>query len=327
MQFPTQFPFLVIPTGAGPGQQRITINFNQDGQIKVYDANGNLVDSLGGAQGQFLIYDTVGNLIVSLASAAGTDPNTGDAFYQGIGTYDTSGNSININGSTAEWFNTNGSYVNVTASVNAEIFLLPQNNVNGPWVAATVGTSIAGGGHPSLDLESPSSPTGGGAFATINLQGGSIAQPTFSQIFYSASEHKFDNEITVYNNAAWNSWTPAITNGASITYTTQFGWYVVIGQLVFFGFYIVVNAAGTGTNIVGLSAPLAIERTGRQAVAFNGDAITGFSGSLTALALRSGEGGSGANFERIRSSTGSNMLSNSVISGTILTGTGWYRST
>lgn len=62
MQFPTTFPFLVIPTGAANGQ-RITINFEQDGEIKVYDANGVLVDTIGGTDGDINITSPNGTRI------------------------------------------------------------------------------------------------------------------------------------------------------------------------------------------------------------------------------------------------------------------------
>lgn len=51
MQFPQQFPFLVIPTGAGPGQDRILINVNQSGAIEVIGADDSEIDiGTGGGQ-------------------------------------------------------------------------------------------------------------------------------------------------------------------------------------------------------------------------------------------------------------------------------------
>jgi len=131
--------------------------------------------------------------------------------------------------------------------------------------------------------------------------------------------------MNTYAANAVNSWTPALTNAGTATYTTQFGWWQRIGKLIIFGAYIVVNAAGSGAGLVGLTAPVAIERTGRQNVALNGDNITGFSGSLSALALSGAEGGTGAVFERVRSSTGTNLTGAGVIAGSRFTLDGWYR--
>jgi hypothetical protein len=131
--------------------------------------------------------------------------------------------------------------------------------------------------------------------------------------------------LDTYGANTVNSWTPALTNAGSVTYTTQFGWWQRVGKLIIFGAYIVVNAAGSGAGLVGLTAPVAIERTGRQNVALNGDNITGFSGSLSAVALSGAEGGTGAVFERVRSSTGTNLTGAGVIAGSRFTLDGWYR--
>lgn len=59
MEFPSNVQsFLVIPTGATTGQ-RITINYNNDGEIKVYDSAGNLVDIIGGIHGAIHQIDSV----------------------------------------------------------------------------------------------------------------------------------------------------------------------------------------------------------------------------------------------------------------------------
>jgi hypothetical protein len=129
--FPQQFPSLTIPTGAGSGQQRITINDQQDGKIKVYDSSGNLVDAIGGAQGQIILYDSSGNMVVSLASAAGTDDKTGLPFQAGITAY-TSTTAINLFGNDGTWTASDGSKIVVEAAAGASIFFTPQST-GGPW--------------------------------------------------------------------------------------------------------------------------------------------------------------------------------------------------
>lgn len=173
MQFPTEFPFLVIPTGAGPGQQRITINYNQDGKIKVYDSAGHLVDALGGAQGQFILYDSSGNMVVSLASTAGIDDFTGLPFQAGITTY-TSTTAINLFGNDGTWTASNGSKIVVESATEASIFLTPHN---GPWNAASISTGLVGSpAHPFLFITSPADTTNDIA-ASILIQGSSSASP------------------------------------------------------------------------------------------------------------------------------------------------------
>lgn len=159
MEFPTQFPFLVIPTGAGPGQQRITINYGQDGKIKVYDSNGHLVDALGGAQGQFILYDASGNMVVSLASAAGTDTQTGLPFQAGITTYGTN-SAINLSLQDGVWTAADGSKIDISVGGQAAIFLTPQNSVTS-WFAAEINTNInnTSGIRPTLVLTSPEDQT------------------------------------------------------------------------------------------------------------------------------------------------------------------------
>jgi hypothetical protein len=59
MDFPPNYiASLVIPTGASSGQ-RITINYQNDGEIKVYDSNGNLVSGMGGPNGEIFSIDPV----------------------------------------------------------------------------------------------------------------------------------------------------------------------------------------------------------------------------------------------------------------------------
>jgi len=66
MQFIGNFvTFLIIPTGATTGQ-RITINLNNDGEIKVYNSTGNLVDEIGGSDGRIIAYDNSGTRFVAM---------------------------------------------------------------------------------------------------------------------------------------------------------------------------------------------------------------------------------------------------------------------
>jgi len=66
MQFIGNFvTFLIIPTGATTGR-RITINLNNDGEIKVYNSAGVLVDEIGGNDGRIIAYDSSGTRFVAM---------------------------------------------------------------------------------------------------------------------------------------------------------------------------------------------------------------------------------------------------------------------
>lgn len=75
MQFIGNFiTFLIIPTGATTGQ-RITINLNNDGEIKVYNSTGNLVDEIGGSDGRIIAYDNSGTRFVAMLDGQFLDGN------------------------------------------------------------------------------------------------------------------------------------------------------------------------------------------------------------------------------------------------------------
>ncbi|HWV45433.1 MAG TPA: hypothetical protein VN039_05270 [Nitrospira sp.] len=192
MEFPLQFSELTIPTGAGPEQQRITINHGNDGEIKVYNSSGNLVDALGGPNGQFIVYDNNGNMVISLASASGTDQKTGNTYDAGITTY-SSGNTLNLFDAVGTWTASDGSQVIVEAGTGATIQLQPENAALGvgPWFNAQIFTSIAGGGHPAVEIDSPSQ-QGTGIASSIQLQGSST-NSGLTQIFYAADQHHFNS--------------------------------------------------------------------------------------------------------------------------------------
>jgi hypothetical protein len=149
MEFPQQFPSLTIPTGAGPGSERITINDGQDGAI--------------------LVYDSTGTLIVSIASAAGSDPQ-GQAFQAGVTIYSAT-TAINFLANDGTWTAADGSKIVVEAGSGASIFFLPQS-AGGPWFDGDITTMIAGGNHPGIVIASPSDQTNA-ISSSITLEGSS----------------------------------------------------------------------------------------------------------------------------------------------------------
>lgn len=258
MEFPQQFPFLVIPTGAGPGQQRITINFGNDGEIKVYDSHGNLVDALGGPNGQFILYDSSGNMVISLASAAGVDEKTGKSYQAGITTY-TSTTSINLFGENGTWTAADGSQAVLQAGNGAELLFTPAN-AGGPWFDGFVATEIAGGNHPAIDIVSPSDQTNGIA-SEIMLQGSSSTDAT-TRIFYTADEHLFGGVFSGGNIVVGGTViTPTAANTptkGTVTFPSQ------LSGTTAHGFAVAQNSSANTfvsiTNISTLSADIWISR-------------------------------------------------------------------
>ena len=120
------------------------------------------------------------------------------------------------------------------------------------------------------------------------------------------------------------TYTPAVTNGGSATWTTQTGWYWTIGSLCIFTAYLVLNNTGSGASLLTIAAPVSIDRTTRQEVMCVLDGLTSISGTGNATALTTG---SGAVFDRIRTSTGTNVAGSSLTpTGGFITIQGWVRS-
>ena len=259
MQFPTQFPFLVIPTGAGPGQQRITINFGQDGKIKVYDQNGNLVDAIGGPQGQFILYDSSGNMVISLASTAGTDDRTGLPFQAGITTY-TSTTSINLFQNDITVTASNGSKVVIESANEASVFLTPPT-ATGPWFAGLIGTQIFGSNHPGTIIESPTDSVNG-VLSQISLLGSSTTSATTSIFLQSSIMNS--NGLNQFGNMVLGS--VVITPSAVNTPTSATVNYSTLQGSAFFGFTnnltsVPQNVSSVIRSITSTSATVTLTRT------------------------------------------------------------------
>lgn len=114
------------------------------------------------------------------------------------------------------------------------------------------------------------------------------------------------NCLTVYSGAAWNTigpvhgalttWTPTITQSASVTFTNTYSRYIRVGRLVTGWFNLAVTSAGTISNAVIIGLPLTAASSG---VSVGVGEITDVSagqkyagrlylGSTTTLDLRSG---------------------------------------
>ena len=273
--------------------------------------------TIRGAQtigGEALYYDgtpAAGSLILSISAAGGTD-DFGNAFVGGLGIYDTDGSQIQLQ-----------------SGAGASQYFTPQDVVGTVWGPALITTTLGASSRGGLSISSPNDDVNTRR-AAIDLYGGGPTTTDTSVLIGAdrvnlSGTLEVTDEITTYNNNTFTSYTPSLTNTGGATYTTQTGWWVRLGKMIIVGGYIVINAAGAGAGIVGLTAPTNIDRTGRQAIAMNGDNITGFSGAITAVALSGAEGASGSTFERVRSSTGTNLTGAAVIAGSRITFVAMYR--
>lgn len=98
------------------------------------------------------------------------------------------------------------------------------------------------------------------------------------------------------------TYVPTVTNGGSATFPTQTGWYTITDIWVDVIVFLVVGVAGSGSSIVMVDMPTAVDRTGRQALLLHAETVGAGGGSGI---IRGGEcvfftGGSGATSDRLR---------------------------
>lgn len=128
--------------------------------------------------------------------------------------------------------------------------------------------------------------------------------------------------------SAITSYTPAVANGGTVTWTTRTGWYYKIGtsHLVYMNAYLVVNAAGSGSTDLTITAPSNIDRTTRQIVpCFYQDGT-----NLRVGCFRANTSGSTNVFDKIdltnSGSVGASELSGAGLNaGSIIAAQGFYR--
>ncbi|HEY7431997.1 MAG TPA: hypothetical protein VH641_14845 [Streptosporangiaceae bacterium] len=123
-------------------------------------------------------------------------------------------------------------------------------------------------------------------------------------------------------NPTFSSYTPAVGNGGTVTWTTRTGWYAKHGKWVFFNVYLVVNAAGSGASGVTIDAPSNIDRTTRQPVAGLMLQASAHNGSLV---LQANTSGSGATFDRLNDSGGTQITGAMLTAGAVIAIQGSYR--
>jgi hypothetical protein len=128
---------------------------------------------------------------------------------------------------------------------------------------------------------------------------------------------------------AIESYTPVVGGGGTATFTTQAGWWIRIGKMIFFNAYIIIGTGGSGSSNVTVTAPTAIHRVNRQIVPFHAGGVGGGSGLKTG-ALIGLQAGSGNVFDRIDMTLNTvvdmtTMVGSNLTAGGFLTFQGWYR--
>lgn len=119
----------------------------------------------------------------------------------------------------------------------------------------------------------------------------------------------------------WTPYTPAVTGGGAVTWTTRTGYYYKIGKLVFVLAFFQVNAAGSGSATVSIDMPSAVDRSTRQLISASSDNL-GLNGHSHLVFFT---GGTGATGDRVRSYDGQNMIGSDLLAAGLLTIQGWYR--
>ena len=287
---------LTIPEGATTGE-RITINKDGDGAIKVYDASNVLVAEISPDADVIKALDANGvyaKLDPSTDSFIADDPGPGLVL---------GGMSGDVYpGTLTEWDDGfgRGLYLR-TPSPDP---LIPVDPSEGIDFAAIRMSGRFHGSDPQIQITAGSDPDAPDGYVSSN---GIIVDAANRIVSYGEPE----------------TYTPELVNDGAATYSTRRGWFYRIGPMVFFNAYFVASAAGTGGSNLGLTAPTNIDRTNRQYVGCHAEAMTaGNSGSIEAVAFTSG---SGDTFDRVRNSTGANMVGTDITATSILAFEGWYR--
>jgi hypothetical protein len=285
---------LTIPEGATTGE-RITINKDGDGAIKVYDASDVLVAEISpDADVIKTLYGSGAYAKLDPQAPSGVADDPGPGLVLGGMTGDVEP------GSLTEWDDT----------FSRGLYLRTPSPVADP--SASEGVDYAAirmqgrfhGSDPTIQLSAGSDPDAPDGFVSIN------------GVTFDAA-----NRITSYGEP--EEYTPTLVNDGAATYSARRGWFYRIGPMVYMNAYFVASGAGSGASNLGLTAPTNIDRTNRQYVGCHAEANTaGNNGSITAVAFTTG---SGDTFDRVRNSTGVNLVGTDITAGSILAFEGWYR--
>lgn len=287
-----------------------------------------------------------GNLIASITASSGTD-SFGNAYLAGITTYatDASGRYTQMQddgelalGYTSQFANAGllsatGSGITLVTPYTSSApnndpthFTMHPGGITGvdrgyAQLSTLNGLDILSRVYGKLEVLTQETTTPG---VLVDMVSGTTADPLDLQV---NADSKFtvneNGDCTVYSNNTFTTYTPTVTGGGAVTWTTQTGWWVRVGKMIFFTAYLVVNGAGSGATAISIDGPVNIDRTTRQTVGAQADNIT--AANEGSCQLVSFTGGSGATFDRLRDFNNNNVTGADLLAGALITVTGWYR--
>lgn len=288
---------LTIPTGATTGA-RITINHDNDGAIKVYDASNVLVAEISPDADVIKTLDANGVY-------AKLDPSA-DSFIA-----DEPGPGLVLGGMTGDTYP--GSLTEYDDTFSRGLYLrtpspdplVPVDPIEGVDYAAIRMSGRFHGNDPQIQISAGSDPDAPNGSVSIN------------GVTFGAG-----NQIESYGGPT--TYTPAVGSTGGATFSTRTGWWFRVGPMVFFTAYAVCDGAGSGGSFVQVTTPTTLDRTTRQRIGAHISGVSGGpgSGEYTGVVF---EGAGGATtIDRIQRS-GVNLTGANVIIGTVITVEGWYR--
>ena len=208
-------------------------------------------------------------------------------------------------------FATPAAQVNAATGHTGSILDLSLNSVTRALVAAEGNLSLitVAGSQPALNVSTELAHTG--ALMQLSNDGG-------NKVVFNTS-----GVATTYANNAWTTYTPVVTGGGTVTWTTITGRWQRLGKIIFVEMYLDVNAAGSGATAITITGPVNIDRSLRQTMHADCDNITpALEGSCSLLSFI---GGAGAVFDRLRGRDNTSVTGADLLAGALITVTGWYR--
>lgn len=289
---------LTIPTGATTGQ-RITINHDNDGAIKVYNTSNVLIAEISNTAD-----------VIKALSAAGVYAKLDPSAPSGIA--DTPGPGLALGGMSGDV--EPGSLTEFDDGFSRGLYLRTPSPVADPFAgegedyAAIRMSGRFHGADPTIDMNA----RGPDGFVAFN---GIIVDQDGQMISYALA----------------TDYTPGISNIGTATFSTRKGWWFRIGPMYYITQYFAVDNPGSGAGIVTTTVPFNVDRTTRQVLTMhcesvgpggshigNGNCIyfTGGSGGVSDRLRQSSNGATNAD----ANITGADLLANGII-----TIQGWLR--
>lgn len=269
-----------------------------------------------------------GNLIMSVSAAAGTD-TYGNAYTAGVGVYGTA-DRVTARSTSGDTVALRADAVSYVADSTSPGIQFRKSTDTGDGASITEYDDTFSRGMLLLSPSPVNSGSGGEDFAYIQLDGKFANDPAIqlnafgpnSTIGINGTIFDAAGGISAYGGPA-TPYTPSLGGDGTATYSNRSGWWIQVGNMIFYNAYFVASGAGSGATMLSLSAPTEIDRTARQTLLCHAESLTASnSGTCTAVALTTG---SGATWDRVRNPSGTNLVGSTIQASTILSFQGWYR--